>query len=1170
MPRSAGSARIPDLQEHAKTNTHTPDLTERGRAFLALLKERILVLDGAMGTMLQQAKLAAADFGGPDLEGCNENLVVTRPDIVRGIHEAYFAAGSDLVETDTFGATPLVLAEYGLQERAIELNRAAAKLAREAAAKFPGPRFAAGSMGPTTKTITVTGGVTFQQLIDSYRAQTIGLLEGGIDLLLLETAQDTRNVKAGIIGIREAFAKTGLRVPLMISATIEPMGTMLAGQTIDAFCASVEHAGAVSIGLNCATGPEFMADHLRTLHGLASCAVSCYPNAGLPDENGRYGETPAMLAGALARFIEQGWINVVGGCCGTTPEYIREIAKVAKGGRPRTVSSTVRTQLAGIDYVECEESSRPLIVGERTNEVGSRKFKRLIEEERFEEAAEVGRAQVKAGAQLLDINLQNADRDESKDVERFYEKIIRMVKVPLVVDTTNPAALEKALTYCQGKSIINSINFEDGLEKLERVVPLALKYGAALIFGTIDEDRQQAQAITVARKLAIAERAHRELTGTWGFPEQDILWDPLVFPCGTGDANYVGSAEQTIRGVAALKERFPRTRTVLGISNVSFGLPDAGREVLNSVFLYHCTKAGLDFAIVSSEKLVRYAGIPEEDKRVCDDLLFSRGADPVAAFAAHFRGKKRQAKAVAKKRTLDERLAACIVEGTKEGLIEDLEEKRKAAAPLDIINGPLMKGMDEVGRLFNNNELIVAEVLQSAESMKAAVGHLEQFMEKSGGANKGKVILATVKGDVHDIGKNLVEIIFSNNGYRVVNLGIKVPPEALIKAVGEHRPDIIGLSGLLVKSAQQMVTTAEDLRAAGVKLPILVGGAALTKKFTLTRIRPAYGSLVGYARDAMKGLDLANGIVSRREVVAAAIEEEARALEAGASAEDATPRIDMPAVRSPLVDVREPARKAPDFDRHEIEFRLPEVWPYVNRQMLYSKHLGLKGLVERLEAERDAKFLEVESIVKDVMRRAEEGWLRCRCVYRWFGASSEGNRLVLFDGSGREAGHFDFPRQRKPDGLALPDFVRPLASGERDTVAMFVTTCGEGVRKRASELKERGEYVLSHALQALAIEAAEAAAERVHRKIREGWGLFDSPELTMAERLKAKYQGIRVSFGYPACPNLADQELLFRLLEPGSIGVGLTDGHMMDPEASVSALVFHHRQARYFNVGAEE
>lgn len=1142
-----------------------PEFTQRGKELLELLSERIIVLDGGMGTMLQAAHLSAADFGGPEYDGCNEYLNITRPDVVQSIHEAYYRAGSHLVETNTFGSMPTVLAEYNLAERSAEISTAAARIARKAAAHFPDARYVAGSMGPTTRTITVTGGVTFQELIDSYRTQAAGLLEGGVDALLLETSQDTRNVKAGILGIHEAFDRTGLRVPLMISATIEPMGTMLAGQAIDAFYCSVEHSGMASIGLNCATGPEFMADRLRTLNGLARCYVSCYPNAGLPDENGKYNETPQMIASALARFIEHGWVNIVGGCCGTNPDYIRAIAEVAKNGKPRIPLESHKTHISGIDYVECEESSRPLIVGERTNEVGSRKFKKLIEEEKFEEAAEVGRAQVRAGAQLIDVNLQNADRDEGADVDRFYEKLNRMVKVPIMIDTTNTAAMERALTYCQGKSIINSINYEDGPEKLERVIPIAKKYGAAVIFGCIDEDKQQAQAITVQRKLAIAERAHRDLTENYAFAEEDIIWDPLVFPCGTGDANYVGSAEQTIRAVAALRERFPRTHTVLGISNVSFGLPDAGREVLNSVFLYHCTKAGLDFAIVSSEKLVRYAQISEEDKTVCDNLLFNRGDDPVAAFAAHFRGKKKQAPKDAVRKSLDERLSGYIIEGTKEGLIEDLNEKLKTAAPLEIINGPLMKGMDEVGRLFNNNELIVAEVLQSAEAMKAAVAHLEQFMERKESANKGKIILATVKGDVHDIGKNLVEIILSNNGFTVINLGIKVPPEVLIQAVQQHKPQLIGLSGLLVKSAQQMVTTAEDLRTAGIDLPILVGGAALTRKFTLTRILPAYNSLVGYARDAMKGLELANAAMSDRDGFRQRIESEVRELTSAAAPEEALVGVPVPAVRSAEIDVAEPGRTPPDTERHQVEFRLNEVWPYLNRQMLFAKHLGLRGSVERLAEQRDEQFLELEAIVGDVMKRAEAGWLRCRCVYRYFRANSEGNRLVLFDDQGREAGHWSFPRQRKENGLCLSDFVKPLATGEPDSVALFVTTSGEGVRDRASELKDRGEYLLSHTLQALAVETAEAAAERIHRKIREGWGIPDDPELTMQDRLKAKYHGIRVSFGYPACPNLADQELLFKLLNPSSIGVSLTDGYMMDPEASVSALVFHHRQARYFN-----
>jgi 5-methyltetrahydrofolate--homocysteine methyltransferase len=1136
------------------------------KEFLELLRERILVLDGAMGTMIQARNLSAADFGGPDLEGCNENLVLTRPDVVRDIHAAYFEAGADVVETDTFGATPLVLAEYGLAEQAEAINEAAARIALEAARRFPGPRFVAGSMGPTTKAITVTGGVTFPELVENYRRQALGLLRGGVHALLLETAQDTRNVKAGILGIGKAQLELGFRVPLMLSATIEPMGTMLAGQGVDAFWASVEHARPASVGLNCGTGPEFMTDHVRTLAGLASCFVTVYPNAGLPDADGKYNETPAMVAGTLGRFVEQGWVNLVGGCCGTTPEYIREIARVARAGRPRALPGKRSiTHVSGIEYVPAEESSRPLIVGERTNVTGSKKFRDLVMAGKFEEAAEIGRKQVKAGAHILDVNLQHTEIEELPATSAFLEKLIRMVKVPLMIDTTNAQAIELALTWCQGKSIINSVNLEDGEEKFERVCPVARAYGAALVVGCIDE---KGQAISTEAKLAVAERSFRLLTGKYGIPPEDILWDPLVFPCASGDRNYTGSAKHTIDAVRELKARFPGTKTVLGVSNVSFGVPPAGREVLNAVFLYHATKAGLDFAIVSSEKLVRYAQIPEEERRLSDDLLFNRGADPIAAFAAQFRGKK-AASADRQRLSLDERLANYILEGTKEGLVEDLEEKRRTAAPLDIINGPLMKGMDEVGRLFNANELIVAEVLQSAEAMKAAVAHLEQFMEKSSGQTRGKMILATVKGDVHDIGKNLVEIILSNNGYQVVNLGIKCAPETLIRAAQEHKPDLIGLSGLLVKSAQQMVATAQDLRTAGIGLPVLVGGAALTRKFTYTRIRPAYGSFVAYAKDAMQGLELANQVMNpeARSALDRKLAEEALRL-AGEDSAPAPAPAPAPAVRSTRIRADEPVRPAPDLERHAGALPdLRALWPYVSPAMLYGKHLGVKGALDRLLEAKDPKFLEVRDVVQSVQKRCEEGWMKARAVWRFFKANSRGNSLFLYDPAGREIERFEFPRQREPDGLCLADFVRPAEAGF-DVVAMFVTTVGEGIRARAEELKNRGEYVLSHALQALAIETAEAYAEKLHRDLRTAWGFPDPPGLSMTDRFKAKYQGVRVSFGYPACPDLADQEKLFRLLRPEEIGVRLTEGHMMDPEASVSALVFHHSQAEYFNAGA--
>jgi 5-methyltetrahydrofolate--homocysteine methyltransferase len=1146
----------------------TSDLPLAGRSkeLIALFADRILVIDGAMGTMIQQRNLSAKDFGGPDLEGCNENLVLTRPDVIRDIHAQYFAAGSDLVETNSFGGTPFVLNEYGLGDRAEEINEAAARVAREAAGKFPGARFVAGSMGPTTKTITVTGGITFPELVENFRRQALGLLRGGADALLLETSQDTRNVKAAILGIDQAQLEIGFKVPLMLSATIEPMGTMLAGQGVDAFYASIEHAKPLSVGLNCGTGPEFMTDHIRTLAGMAKCAVTCYPNAGLPDADGKYNETPAMVAGALGRFIEQGWVNLVGGCCGTTPEYIREIAKVARAGKPRRPATARVTHVSGIEYVPCEDSSRPLIVGERTNVTGSKKFRELIMAKKFEEAAEIGRRQVKAGAHILDVNIQHTEIDELPATGAFLEKLIRMVKAPLVIDTTNPKAVEFALTYSQGKAIINSINLEDGEEKFETVCPIARRYGAAVIVGCIDE---QGQAISSEAKIKVADRSYALLTGEYGMEPEDILWDPLVFPCASGDVNYIGSAKQTIDAVRALKEKYPLTKTILGISNVSFGVPPAGREALNAVYLYHNTKAGLDFAIVSSEKLVRYASIPEEEKKLCDDLLFNRGSDPIAKFADHYRGKKTVA-ADKKKLSLDERLASYIVEGTKEGLIGDLEEKRKGAKPLDIINGPLMKGMDEVGRLFNNNELIVAEVLQSAEAMKAAVSHLEQFMEKADAQNRGKLILATVKGDVHDIGKNLVEIILSNNGYTVVNLGIKCPPEALIAAAQKHQPDMIGLSGLLVKSAQQMVITAQDLRTAGIRLPILVGGAALTKKFTYTRIRPTYGNFVGYARDAMQGLDLANQVMNAdaRSALDKKISAEAIQL-----AQTDVVKVETAAaaavVRSTLIRADEPVRVPPDLDRHVVGVPdLRALWPYVSPFMLYGKHLGVKGALDKLAESRDPKFLEIQEIVHHVQKKCEEGWMKARGLYRYFKANSEGNRLLIYDAVGREIERFDFPRQAKPDGLCLSDFVRPVG-GETDYVCFFVTTTGVGIRGRAEELKQKGEYVLSHTLQAVAIESAEGYAEKLHRDIRTWWGFPDAPHLSMNDRFKAKYQGVRVSFGYPACPNLADQEKLFKLLQPEEIGVQLTEGQMMDPEASVSALVFHHPQAEYFSVGPE-
>jgi 5-methyltetrahydrofolate--homocysteine methyltransferase len=1158
------------------------------------LASRILILDGAMGTMLQAHHPTAADYGGPGLENCNENLCHTHPEWVLGVHRAYLDAGADIIETNSFQGSPIVLAEFKLEDKTHELNVLAAKLARQAADEFSTtsmPRFVAGSLGPTTKSITLRGDVTFAQLSDSYYAQAKGLIEGGVDLLLIETGFDTRNVKAALLAVQRLEREREARIPLMVSGTIERWGAMLAGQTVDAFYASVSHADLLSIGLNCATGPDLMTDHIRTLSQMASTRISCYPNAGLPNEEDQYLETPESLAKQLEKFVEHGWLNIVGGCCGTTPAHIKAIAQMAEGRPPRQVNPpSHRSYYSGIELVEAEDSIRPLIVGERTNVIGSRLFKQMVADEKWEEASEIARWQVKNGAHLVDVCLQSSDREEIKDIDPFYAKLMPKIKAPVMIDTTDPKAVERALTWCQGKSIINSINLEDGEEKFERICPIARAYGAALVVGTIDEDKQQAQAFTRERKLAVAERSVTLLTEKYGIPPEDIIIDPLVFPCATGDENYIGGAVETIEAIRLVKEKIPHSKTILGISNISFGLPASAREVVNSVFLYYATKAGLDLAIVNSQKLERFASIPLAERRLAENLLFNtpppedeslrtapedwrqqtRGQKTainqfhIGAITEHFRklGKKEKKKAA--ELPLDARLANYIVEGTKDGLIADLDRKRaEGAAPLEIINGPLMAGMTEVGRLFNNNELIVAEVLQSAEAMKAAVNHLEQFMEKAETSTRGKIVLATVKGDVHDIGKNLVEIILSNNGYQVINLGIKVPPEDLIRAWREHKPDAIGLSGLLVKSAHQMVTTASDFKDQGVSVPLLVGGAALSEKFTTTRIGPAYSAPTFYAKDAMTGLRIMNELMdpaTRGNVMASHVFTSTSVV-----VSDSAPPANASTMRSPKVRTDIPIPAAPYLDRRVREVpNLHEVWSYINPFMLYGRHLGFKGNFEKLLAERDPKALALYHDVESVKQKAAR-FMKLRAVWQFFEAERDGNSIHLFaPGASGPIHSFRFGRQPKSDGLCLSDYVLDAEEGRRDHVAVFVVTAGECVRQHSEEAKQSGEFFLAHALQALAIETAEGCAEWLHRRLREDWGFPDPPAMTMQERFTSRYRGKRYSFGYPACPNLDDQQGIWKLLKPEDIGVRLTEGMMMDPEASVSALVFHHPDCAYF------
>lgn len=1132
-------------------------------------------MDGAMGTMLQEANLTPEDFGGEAYDGCNEYLNVTAPHVIESIHYKYLEAGADIIETNTFGGTNLVLDEYELGYRAYEINKLGAEIARKAADAVSTehwPRFVAGSLGPTTKTLSVTGGTTFDSLRNAYAEQARGLIDGGADFLILETSQDMLNVKAGFLGIEQAIEQTGKRIPLMVSGTIEPMGTTLAGQSIEAFYISLKHMNPLAVGLNCATGPEFMQDHIRSLSSLSTSAVSCYPNAGLPDEEGNYHETPDSLATKLSGFAEKGWLNVVGGCCGTTPAHIKALSKAMKNYQPRDLQVNETHMVSGIEpFIYDDPTLRPIMVGERTNVIGSRKFKRLIAEGKFEEAAEIARAQVKGGAHVLDVCLADPDRDELSDMEAFMKEAVKKVKIPFVIDSTDEDVIELALKYSQGKAIINSINLEDGEERFEKVIPLLHKYGAAVVVGTIDET---GMGVSAERKLEIAKRSYDLLVNNYNVSPSDIIFDPLVFPVGTGDEQYIGSANATVEGIRLIKEHFPQSLTILGVSNVSFGLPPVGREVLNAVYLYNCTGAGLDYAIVNTEKLERFASIAPEEIEMAENLLFRTTEKALSAFTDFYRGKKKETKSQLPDMSLEERLHYYILEGTKEGLIPDLEiALQKYATPLSIINGPLMDGMKEVGRLFNENQLIVAEVLQSAEVMKASVAYLEPYMERNDeSASKGKVLLATVKGDVHDIGKNLVDIILSNNGFKVVDLGIKVTSQTLIEAIKKEKPNIIGLSGLLVKSAQQMVLTANDMREAKISTPILVGGAALSRKFTDTKISKEYEGMVLYAKDAMEGLSFANQIQTPKEFDRLAVEfaERKKTIALNSEINESSAGVATAVRVRSKVSRTAPVFVPNDTERHILKnYSLSHIQPYINLQMLLGHHLGIKGKITRLLQEKDERTLEMKSLIDLLLKEAKEkNLIQPSALYQFFPAQSDGEKILIYDPIDQRTviETFEFPRQNKEPYLCIADYLRSKESGKMDYVGFFSVTAGTGIRELAAEYKKEGRFLESHALQALALETAEGFAELVHQQMRDRWGFPDSVDFTMRERFSARYQGQRFSFGYPACPELEDQQKLFKLIQPEDIGIQLTDGCMMEPEASVSAIVFAHPEARYFNV----
>lgn len=1125
--------------------------------FKAAMRDRVLVFDGAMGTYLQGFGLKPGDFDGH--EGLNEILSVSRPDIIKKVHLDYLEAGADVVETNTFGANAAVLAEYGLEGRVTEFNLAAARLAREAADKFSAakPRFVAGSIGPTNKALFVTGGMSFDDMRALYLDQMLALIEGGVDLLMVETAHDAVNLRAALAAARLAFAKSGRELPVIASATMDGKSKMLSGHDSDSFYAAVGHFPLAAIGFNCSSGPEGMRPRLERLAARAHFPTLVMPNAGLPDENGVYSQTPEKFSALMGGFASAGLLNLAGGCCGTGPAHIKALAAAVKGVRPRAPKAEEPWVISGTEALFFDEIEPPAMAGERNNSIGSKKFRDMVAAGDRDGALALARAQAAAGAHLLDVCLANPERDELADVKDLFPALARAVRLPLMIDTTDPAVMEEALKSAAGKSVINSVNFEFGPDKPRAAAELVKIYGAKLVVGCIDEDKEKGLPLESGRKLEIARRAHAFLTGECGLKPADLIFDALVFPVGVG-GEHAASAHETIKAIEGIKKEFPGVKTILGVSNVSFGLPPASREVLNSVFLHHAVKAGLDLAIVNIEKLRRYSAIPENERAAAEDLVFARRPDAAQAFAALYRDARKRSAASAGDTIRHgvpvpvalppgERLKASVLGGSRAGVPEAVAELLASLGPLDIINGPLMEAMKEVGRQFAAGDLIVTEVLQSAEAARAAVIALEPALKAQKAPRRGRLLLATVRGDVHDIGKNLVGIIFESNGFEVEDLGVKVPPEEIAAAAVKNPPDFIGLSGLLVRSCEQMAATARELAAAGVKAPLLVGGAALTPRFTENGIAPAYGGPVFYAADAMEGLNYALALAG--SAAPASSPEPAAAAPSPAVSSGFTP---SPLYYPGYIPVPR------DLDRHFVgDQPLSELFDNLDTDLFNLRFLKLK----KGEGEKSGKAKELfDSLKAEVLRG---GLIKPRGVYRFFRVNSHGDEIRFRGGESTEV--FRFPRQTSGRRLCLADYIAPESGGKDDHAALFAVTCGLDVTDLARREREAGEYVRSYMIEALALTLAEAFADVMHYRIRKDWGIAETdPAVPL---LRSKYRGKRYSFGYPVCPALENQERLFRLLRPEpDAGISLTDGFMMDPEASVSAIVLHNPKAEYFNV----
>jgi 5-methyltetrahydrofolate--homocysteine methyltransferase len=1143
--------------------------------YLEAARERVVVYDGATGTNLQARDLSADDFGGPALEGCNEVLVDTRPDVVADLHRSFFEVGVDVVETDTFGAFSVVLAEYGIADRAHELNVKAAQIAKEVASGYGG--WVAGSMGPGTK-LPSLGQIRFADLRDAYEMQARGLLEGGVDLLLIETCYDLLQAKAAMIACRRAMAAVGREVPLQVQVTMETTGRMLVGTEIGAALTALEALRPDVFGLNCATGPMEMSEHLRHLSQHCQVPISCLPNAGLPsvvEGKTHYDLTPEQLAEHHARFVTEFGVSVIGGCCGTTPEHVRRVVDDVGGLTPAARTPEVEPGAASIyTPVPFQQDTSFLVLGERTNANGSKKFREAMLEGDWDTCLAMARDQVKEGAHVLDVCVDYVGRDGTTDMDEIASRFATQVSAPLVMDSTESQVMEAGLQWIGGRAILNSANLEDGDgpgTRFDRVCSLAKEYGAAVICLLIDEE---GQARDVEWKLRVAHRIHDLAVNRYGLFSSDLIFDALTFPLSTGGEDLRGDGMATIDAIRRIKAELPGVYTVLGVSNVSFGLKPALRHVLNSVFLHECVEAGLDAAIVHAARIMPLNRIDEHQREVTLDLVYDRrgeGYDPLQELMAIFEDV--DASAIEKEDRsgwpVEERLKHRIIDGDRDGLEADLDEALQTHTALEVVNDVLLEGMKVVGELFASGEMQLPFVLQSAECMKAAVAYLEPHMEKSDQGGKGRVVLGTVKGDVHDIGKNLVDIILTNNGYEVHNLGIKVAINDLVAKAEEVSADAIGMSGLLVKSTLIMRENLEELNERKLSsIPVMLGGAALTRSYVEHDLRQVYEGRLFYGKDAFEGLRTMDKLMELKKS-GAEDPEFGRELSGRSTASrrrEATDPGDIPS-RSPEVETDNPVFVPPFVGSRVVKgIAVDDIASYLNETALFRNQWQYRPH----KGENDEEFkTRIRSELREELDKAKAaGVLVPQVVYGYFAANGEGNDVVVWKDESRTAEwmRFPFPRQSQPPYLCIADFFRSVESGDTDYAGFSIVTMGSAVSEAAAQLFAENRYQEYLKLHGLGVEMAEALAEYWHRRIREEWGFADEDGPTLTGLFRQQYRGGRYSWGYPACPDLEDNAKVAELLEADRIGVevGEDTEWQYQPEQTTSAIICHHPKAKYF------